>query len=135
MAYSLENTELTPHAKTLVQFVDQSFQDQKIGVAIINLLRGLPIFEGLGDGELRKIARLFAQKLYRPGEKVFSKGDAGSEAYVVMRGQIDIYLEENSLAIATVGKGQIFGEFAFLDSSPRLAYALATQASILLVIQ
>jgi len=135
MAYSLENADLTPQAEAIVRIVDQSFQDQKTGAAIINLLRGLPIFEGLGDGELRKIARLFAQKLYRPGEKVFSKGDAGSEAYVVMRGQIDIYLEENSLAIATVGKGQIFGELAFLESSPRLAYALATQASILLVIQ
>src|SRR5947199_5995095 len=38
LAYALENTELTPHARDLVQFVDQSFQDQKIGVAIINLL-------------------------------------------------------------------------------------------------
>src|SRR2546430_6584160 len=105
MAYSLENIELTPHAKAIVQIVDQSFQDQKIGVAIINLLRGLPIFEGLGDGELRKIARLFAQKLYRPGEKIFSKGDSSSEAYVVMRGQVGIHLEEKSSPIATVGHG------------------------------
>ncbi|PYL01021.1 MAG: hypothetical protein DME19_03185 [Verrucomicrobia bacterium] len=135
MAYSLENTALTPHAQAVVRIVDQNFQDQRIGVAIINLLRALPVFEGLGDGELRKIARLFTQKLYRPGEKIFNKGDSGNEAYVVMRGQVEVCLEEKSLPIATVGNGQIFGELAFLDGSPRVAYAVASQASILLVIQ
>ncbi|TMP97454.1 MAG: cyclic nucleotide-binding domain-containing protein [Verrucomicrobia bacterium] len=95
----------------------------------------MSIFDGLGDGELRKIARLFTQKLFRPGEKVFAKGDPGSEAYVVMRGQIEIHLDENSLPIASVGSGQIFGELAFLDGSPRAACAVASQASILLVIQ
>jgi hypothetical protein len=135
MAYSLENAELTPHARAVVHIVDQNFQDQRIGGAIIGLLRALPIFEGLGDGELRKIARLFAQKLFRPGEKVFGKGDSGDEAYVVMRGQIEIHLEEKAPAVASVGNGQIFGELAFLDSSSRAAYAVASQASILLVIQ
>ena len=135
MGYSLENTSLTTHAQGIVKIVDYNFQDQKIGVAIINLLRGLPIFEGLGDGELRKIARLFTQKLFRPGERVFSKGDSGKEAYIVMRGQIDIVLEENSSPIASVTSGQIFGELAFLDGAARGAHAVASQASILLVIQ
>ncbi len=135
MGYALENTSLTTHAKNIVRIIDLNFQDQKIGVAIINLLRALPIFEGLGDGELRKVARLFTQKLYRPGEKVFNKGDSGKEAFIVMRGQIDICLEESTPAIASVGNGQIFGELAFLDGSARGAYAIANQPSIILVIQ
>lgn len=135
LAYSLENAEVTSHARAIVQIVDQNFQDQRIGAAIINLLRSLPIFEGLGDGELRKMARLFSQKLYRPGEKVFNKGDNGDEAYVVMRGQVEVYLEEKSLPITSVSTGQIFGELSFLDSSSRAAYAVASQATILLVIQ
>ena len=36
---------------------------------------------------------------------------------------------------ATLGSGQIFGELTFLDNAPRAAYAVANQASILLVIQ
>jgi len=39
------------------------------------------------------------------------------------------------LPIATVGNRQILGELAFLDGSPHLAYAAASQASIRLVIQ
>lgn len=135
MVYSNEDTTFTAQAKAIADIIDNNFQDQKVGVAIINLLRGLPFFEGLGDGELRKIARLFTQKLFRPNERVFNKGDMGNEAYVVMRGQIDILLEENAKPVASVTNGQILGELAFLDPSPRTAVAIAQQASILLVIQ
>jgi hypothetical protein len=134
-SYALENTSLTNHSQSIVKVVDYNFQDQKIGVAIVNLLRQLPIFEGLGDGELRKIARLFTQKLYRPNEKVFNKGDQGNEAYIVMRGQIDICLDEKSPPVASVVSGQIFGEQAFLDGSARGGLAVAGQPSILLVMQ
>ena len=134
MAYALDGGEFTTQSRTVAEIVDRNFQDQKIGVAIIGLLRALPIFEGLGDGELRKIARLFTQKLYRPGERIFNKGDAGDEAFIVMRGQVDIQLEEHSKPVALVSSGKIFGELAFLDGAARAAYAVASQASILLVV-
>ena len=134
-AYSLEKVNLTSQARAIVDIVNRNFQDQKVGVAVINLLRALPIFHGLGDGELGKMARLFTQKLYRAGEVVFNKGDSSSEAYVVMRGQVDIFLEADEKAVASIPSGAIIGEQAFLDGSPRTAFAVATQPSILLVIQ
>jgi hypothetical protein len=135
MAYSLEDAELTPNARAITRIVDQNFQDQKIGVAVIKLLRSLTLFDGLGEGELRKIARLFTQRLYHPGERIFAKDDSADAAYLLMRGQVDIHLEEKSPPIATLSSGQLFGELTFLDNSPRAAYAVANQASILLVIQ
>jgi hypothetical protein len=135
VSYSLENGDFTAHAKSTVEIIDRNFQDQKLGLAIINLLRPLSMFAGLGDGELRKIARLFVQKLYRPGDQVFARGQIGDEAYVVLRGKINIQLEENAPAIAQLGDGKIFGELAFLDGAPRAAYAVAIQPSILLVMK
>jgi CRP-like cAMP-binding protein len=135
MAYSHDPAKFTSGARTIVDIIDHNFQDQKVGVAIVNLLRGLPIFDGLGDGELRKIARLFVQRLFRPGERIFSKGDSGKEAYVVMRGAVDILLADGTKPIATIGNGQIFGELAFLDGAARVAMAVASQPSILLIIQ
>jgi CRP-like cAMP-binding protein/N-acetylglutamate synthase-like GNAT family acetyltransferase len=135
VAYSLENVDFTAHAKSTVQIIDRYFQDQKMGLAIINLLRPLSMFSGLGDGELRKVARLFVQKLYRPGDEVFAKGDLGDEAYVVLRGKISIQLDQAAPPIAQLGDGKIFGELAFLDGSPRVAYAVASQPSILLVMK
>jgi CRP/FNR family cyclic AMP-dependent transcriptional regulator len=133
--YSLDRAQLTPHALEVVGIVDHYFEDQKVGVAVINLLRGLPVFEGLGDGELGKMARLFAQKLYRAHDRIFDRGDSGGEAYVVMRGQVDIRTEEDGQVLAVVGPGGIFGEQAFLDGAPRTAVAVAGQPSILLVVQ
>lgn len=135
MAYAPEPAEYSANTGRIVELIDQQLQDQRIGVAIMNLLRGLSIFAGLGEGELRKVARLFVQRLYRPGETIFARSDSGDEAYVVMRGQIEIHLEDKSLPIATVGSGQILGELAFLDGSPRVATAIANQAAILLAIK
>lgn len=135
LAYSLENAAFTTNARLAADMVDRNFQDQKLGVAILKLLRNLQFFQGLGDGELRKISRLFAQKLFRPAECVFKKGDTGSEAYIIMRGQVDIVLEEGASPVATLGAGKVFGEQAFLDNAPRTAMATAKDPSILLVIQ
>ncbi|MGP8198806.1 MAG: cyclic nucleotide-binding domain-containing protein [Limisphaerales bacterium] len=133
--YSLESGNFTAHARSMVTIIDRNFEDQKLGLAIINLLRPLSMFAGLGDGELRKIARLFVQKLYRPGEQVFAKGDSGDEAFVVLRGKISIQLEKESPAVAQLSDGKIFGELAFLDGAPRAAFAVASQPSILLVMK
>jgi hypothetical protein len=135
VGYSLDSGDFTAHAKSIVQIIDRNFEDQKLGLGIINLLRPLSMFAGLGDGELRKIARLFVQKLYRPGDQVFAKGDLGDEAYIVLRGKISIQLEQSAPAIAHLGDGKIFGELAFLDGAPRAAFAVATQPSILLVMK
>ena len=135
LPYSLDAAEFTTQAQAVVSIIDRNFEDQKLGLAIINLLRRLSMFDGLGDGELRKIARLFAQKLYRPGEFVFAKGDSSGEAYIVLRGKINIQLERDAPPVAQLTDGKIFGELAFLDGSPRNAYAAAAQPSILLVVQ
>jgi len=135
VVYSLDSAELTAHAKSMVQIIDRNFEDQKMGLSIINLLRPLSMFASLGDGELRKIARLFVQKLYRAGDQVFPKGETGDEAYVILRGKINIQLEEGAPPIAQLTDGKIFGELAFLDGAPRAAFAVASQPSILLVMK
>jgi hypothetical protein len=133
MAYDMEYTALTDAAAAIVGTIDQNFEYYKTGQTVVNLLRTLSIFEGLGDGELRKIARLFSQKLYRPGEPLFEKGDAGEQAYVVMRGQVNIFLDDPDNPVATMQSGQILGELSFLETAPRAATAIADHASILLV--
>jgi N-acetylglutamate synthase-like GNAT family acetyltransferase len=135
LAYSVDSVEFTKQARTIVEIVNHNFEDQKLGMGIINLLRPLSMFDGLGDGELRKIARLFVQKLYRPGDQIFARGDSSNEAYIVLRGRINIQLERSAAPVAQLTDGKIFGEMAFLDGSPRGAYASAAQPSILVVVQ
>jgi hypothetical protein len=135
MAYDFEFTALTDHAATVVGAIDHCFEYYRNGVVVVDLLRNLDIFEGLGDGELRKLARLFAQKMYQPGDVVFERGDAADQAYVVLHGQVDVFQTERTAPIGTVRTGQLLGELAFLEASERSRTAVAVMASILLVVQ
>ncbi len=133
--YAPEAMTLSAQARDIVLSVHAAFEDQKSGVAIINLLRALNMFQGLGDGELRKVAKLFEQKLFRPGDTLFVQGGHGNEAFIVLRGQVDIMFDDPPRPVASVGPGQIFGEQAFLDGAPRTATAEVVQPTILLVMQ
>jgi CRP/FNR family transcriptional regulator, cyclic AMP receptor protein len=66
------------------------------------------------------------------GGVVFEKGDQGEEMYGVIEGSIELHNEERS--IAAIGPDEIFGEMAIVDSSPRMATAVATEDTKLAVI-
>jgi RimJ/RimL family protein N-acetyltransferase len=133
--YDPEYTPLTDPAAAVVRVVDGHFESIRHGTAIVGLLRTLPLFQGLGDGELGRIVQLFIQRLYRPGEVIFRKGEEGTYACVIMRGQIGIYLESPNRPVAMVQAGEIIGELAFLDSAPRAATAVAASSSVVLVLE
>jgi CRP/FNR family transcriptional regulator, cyclic AMP receptor protein len=72
-----------------------------------------------------KIARFL--ETYAPSQPIFRRGDAGHAMYVVQDGEVEIRQEhgETVTRLALLGKGEIFGEMALVDSSPRSASAVA----------
>jgi CRP-like cAMP-binding protein len=66
------------------------------------------------------------------GDTVFKEGDVGDEMYGIVEGGIE--LRTSSKLIATLGPDDVFGEMAVVDSSPRMASAIATSDSVLAVI-
>lgn len=64
---------------------------------------------------------------YRAAEVIFEEGTIGRELFVVLDGEVNIVRNTPSgqLVIATLGKGEFFGEMAVIDSSPRSATAVA----------
>ncbi len=63
---------------------------------------------------------------YEPGQVIFREGDPGDSMYVILEGEIEIRVHEK--AIDTSGAGQIIGEMALVDKSPRSATAVAKTA-------
>jgi CRP-like cAMP-binding protein len=57
------------------------------------------------------------------GEVIFAEGDVGSEMYGIIEGQVE--LRTSKRTIATLGPDDVFGEMAVVDSSPRMATAVA----------
>ena len=73
---------------------------------------------------------------YPKGSILFKQGDKGAAAYILNSGTIGLYRESQGrrVPLASVRRGEMFGEMAFTDGSPRLASAFAIEDSVLMVI-
>ena len=77
------------------------------------------------------------KQVFREGEVIFEEGGPGDDAYMVMQGEIGIYKNlrsEASSRLAILYKGDIFGEIALFDASPRAASAKSDTELICLAV-
>src|SRR5689334_10442309 len=66
--------------------------------------------------------------IFRDGDVIFHEGETSNGAYLVMSGVVEIVQSVGSArrkVIATLGKGQYFGEMGAIDDHPRSATAYA----------
>jgi CRP-like cAMP-binding protein len=63
------------------------------------------------------------------GETLFQAGQPGDAMYVVLEGTLDVMLGDKVVEHST--RGQILGEMALIDQSPRSATVVAREPSVL----
>jgi len=100
-------------------------------------LREIELFRGLKPEALESIARLASEEHHARGTKIFQHGDAGDKLYLILDGKVRISRDVPGMgeeALAILGPGQLFGEMALLDESPRSADARAHERCRLLAI-
>jgi membrane protein len=94
------------------------------------LLRGLFLGVGTGRSSTRRLLNRFVVEHLR-GEKLFEEGDAGSEMYYIVSGEVDITKGERQLAC--LKEGEYFGEMSMLLGVSRTASAVVASDSAELV--
>ncbi len=66
---------------------------------------------------------------YAASQVTFEEGSVGRELFVVLAGSVNITKATGARTniIATLGKGEFFGEMAVIDASPRSATAISAE--------
>jgi uncharacterized membrane protein len=102
----------------------------------IELLRSIPLFDTLDQADLAELARNYLrERKYPAGEPIFARGDAGDAMYIVVSGDVNIFLPGDAsrrVSLEDLSRGQFFGELSLFDQQPRSASAVATTDCVLL---
>jgi len=90
----------------------------------VGLLRRVPLFAELDEGELERFSRVAIPRSYPEGTRVFHEGDHSDACYIVKSGTFRVTREHpdgRAITLATLSEGDIVGELAMLDGEVRSA--------------
>lgn len=94
---------------------------------LLNLTE-IDFLKGRKADTMRELEQAAEARHYETGQPIFSQGDKGDELFLVRRGRIRISFSAGGgepFHVATFGRGDFFGDMAFLDSGIRSADAVA----------
>lgn len=99
------------------------------------ILQTIPLFKGLSTEELNFLANAVRLSRFEAQKIIFKEGDRGTTMYIVLRGRVDIFVQDqsqNRIFLKELTRGEYFGELALIDDKPRSAGAIAiTQVEVL----
>lgn len=108
----------------------QTMNDAVFRQEIVSRLREVPIFSDVGAEHFEEIAARLRVVKVATGQVLFSEGEPGDSMNIIVSGRIAI--NKGGRVLNTLGPGEIFGEMALIDSSPRVAGASAADETVLL---
>lgn len=83
------------------------------------VLKSVPLFEGLSRAEVKHIAGEAREELFSPGQDIISQGQSGGPFFCITEGRADVVIDGQK--VTELGPGSYFGEMALFDGSPRSA--------------
>ena len=84
--------------------------------------------KGLSSKELRLLATISNDRLYKAGQSIFHEGEPGKDLFIIVDGQVRISKHIPGIgeeALAILERGDFFGEMAMVDQVSRSADATA----------
>jgi CRP-like cAMP-binding protein len=111
---------------------------------LVNFLRQADIFYQFTPTQLEMVANLCLEKTYAMGEIILEEGTSTKELYIITQGEVDILVNpalvggpdvpKGLVTVATMRRGQSFGEIALVDEGLRSATARASQKETRLLV-
>lgn len=105
-------------------------------MSIITILRQADIFYELTNTQLELVASICEERTYQTGDVIFEENTRGDELCVIASGEVEIQVSPSLIGggeavgpqtIATLRRGQSFGEVALVDEGLRSASVRCAQ--------
>ena len=96
----------------------------------------IPLFAGLRPGQARIVVLMGQLKRFAPGDSIIRQGERGGEMYVILQGTSHVLAGSGTQrkALATLRRGDVFGEMALVRHIERSADVVAAdQVEVLAV--
>lgn len=111
---------------------------------LVNFLKQADIFFQLTPTQLEMIANIGQERSYGAREVIVEEGSTSKELYIVIQGEADVLVNpalvggpespKREVTIATLRRGQSFGEVALVDEGLRSATVRAAQKGTRLLV-
>ncbi|UCH81921.1 MAG: Crp/Fnr family transcriptional regulator [Nitrospiraceae bacterium] len=102
---------------------------------IAETLKKSEIFSVLKDDEIKSIAGLFEELMFKNNDTVFNEGDASEKFYILAKGNVKILKHSvvgKDIILEIMSPGDVFGGVAVLDNKPYPASAQAMEPSVVI---
>lgn len=97
------------------------------------------MFSSLRGESLNKLADLLNVQEYKAGSYIFREGETGTSVMLIKSGTVEIVKQgsakDSDILLAIRGPGEIFGEMALIENSPRFADARAKDDVVVLALK
>jgi len=106
-------------------------------VVSIVLLRNVPLFSMLPEGQLQLLTRVLSRKAYPKNSTIIAAGDATDAMYIVVSGRLKVIMsdkEGQEVILAILNQGEFFGEMGLIAQAPRSATVTTIEPCELLTI-
>ena len=100
-------------------------------------LEAIPLFQDFDPVLLAELISMVQTRVFDAGAKIFSLGDPGDDIFFIRKGRVHILLPlegGKKHHLATMGRGDFFGEMSFLSRGPRSADAETAKHTELFVL-
>ena len=88
-----------------------------------SLIGSVPIFAGINEHQRKALAAEGKEISYKAGSPIVTEGTMGVGFFLLLDGKAEV--RKGSKVLATLSKGQFFGEMSLIDDQPRSADVIA----------
>jgi CRP-like cAMP-binding protein len=105
----------------------------------IEILSDTPLFEGLNHGDVRQVLGICKLEVFRHDQVVLEEGDIGNALYIVISGELEVFLPEHGedterfskILLNTMQAGDVGGEYSLVDENSVSATVAAVEETVL----